>query len=151
MRLHLALVGTMIVGLLGSSPVRAQEDPVGTLTFDGPAAAEHHVLMLTSLYFGLLPVGHGTGDDAAASHTVTMTSSILAPDAALLIWAMGTDKTRHCTIEIRDDPDVKPGSVIELDGASVSGLTVGYGGGGRGQQTLEVTAEHMRINGQTVY
>lgn len=137
--------------VVGAGPLSAQEDPLGTLTFDGPGSVGHHAVLLTSLFFSITPGQRPTGDDPAAGHTVTVTSAITSPDAALIAWATGPDRKRHVTLELRDDPDVPPRSVIQLEDAAVTGLTVGYGGGGRGQQTLEITAEHMTVDGQPVY
>ncbi len=136
--------------MLAASPSNAQEDPLGTLTFDGPGADERHVITMTSMFFNVVPGGK-TGDDAAQSHSVTLTTNVSVPDPALIAWATGPNKTRGVLLEIKDDPDVPARSTFKLDNAAIAGLSMGYAGSGRGSLTLEIQAEHMSINGTPVY
>ncbi len=147
-----------VAGSAASAAARAQ-DNLGALTLYGPDGRDKHSLTIQSFFFQLQPpLPPGTPAPVPAvseehdAQGLTVTAQAGAPDAAIITWLLGPDRKRHVVLHIQDNPDgAGTGSTFDLQGARLTGLTVGYAGGGNGNQTLTISADHLTINGLAAY
>ncbi len=80
-----------------------------------------------------------------------MTARAQAPDPVLIAWLTHPEVIHAVTLRIMDREGSQDVSVYKLGNARLTGLALGYSRGGGGQQTLSIKADHLEINGQTVY
>lgn len=142
----------LLAALLLVPGMAAAQDTTGTLTVHGPGSGEARSMPLDSMALWLPTVGdpdQGPGD-LERSRTVTVTGPVEAPDPDLLAWASSASSKRRVTLEMIDDPEGRTRSTYEFEGARAVTLSISYGGGS-GQQSLMIQADHLKINGQAIY
>ena len=149
----------------GGAPAYADDDTAGVLSVTTANEATAHTVNINSMFFSLQssqvttpagspappPPSKQPGEDSAAARTFTMTGHAQVPDPILIAWLTHPDVNHTVTLRIKDREGSKDVSVYKLGNAHLTGLAIGYSGGGGGQQTLSIEAEHLEINGQTVY